>query len=217
MNTKTVLIILSLGVLVLLGVSIFLLSNNRSQKQSSRENKTEALQSMNASVAYNGKTFTPDSLSLKKGSSLTVGNSSDKKINIAIQSDKANIILNIQAGKTVSTPIQIDGTYTFKEVNDSSQSAKNLTPVPTKEIKSTPVVIDEKGFTPNKVTINTDTKISFDNKSGKDFYFLRTSDMPSMPNVFLSDTKSTIEFKEGKYRLVNKNNTNQILEIVVNK
>lgn len=179
------------------------------------------------SVIVTDAGVTPPSIKLKSGEAINFANATRQDLELKV-TGKLDTLIRISAGKSQVSPIFTDaGTSKFEDLKNkkitgeivvkesTSQSAAPSTPI--KEQKITTVTINDKGFTPSRVTINADTLIAFDNKSGKDFYFLKTDTMPPMPSVILSDTKAAIEFKKGQYKLVNKNNASQTLDIVINK
>lgn len=76
-------------------------------------------------VIYNGKTFAPNNLSLKKGSKINFTNSSNQKIVVEVDGTKASPLVSIEPNAASTLILQEDGKYSFKEVSEMINKAKN--------------------------------------------------------------------------------------------
>ncbi|PIZ97327.1 MAG: hypothetical protein COX79_02635 [Candidatus Levybacteria bacterium CG_4_10_14_0_2_um_filter_36_16] len=243
MNNKLAYFVIGAILVVIAGASVLLLLNNQKQKPSSSTGEvhkqgtpTKNLSELQkqgwvGNITIIEGSALPEILTIEKDWAVSFTNQSTKDIEINITGDRDLMVVKIPAGKNMISPIfSNEGKYKYADAKNSkikgeiivgnllSQSGASVSPSkPAVEIKNVSVVISASGFSPDKLTIDTNTNVVFENKTGKDFTIESLSSKIIPGNVFPSKLKREVMFLEGKYKLVNKNNASQTLEIVVTK
>jgi len=245
MNNKLAYFVIGAILVVIAGASVLLLLNNQKQKPSSSTGEvhkqgtpTKNLSELQkqgwvGNITIIEGSALPEILTIEKDWAVSFTNQSTKDIEINITGDRDLMVVKIPAGKNMISPIfSNEGKYKYADAKNSkikgeiivgnllSQSGASVSPSkPAVEIKNVSVVISASGFSPDKLTIDTNTNVVFENKTGKDLHFSNTNNggAPIMSNVFLSKIKTNIIFKEGQYKIVNKDNAAQAIDIIVNK
>lgn len=235
LNTKKIVIIMVIGIVILVGVSLFMLLRKTDNK-SLKNNQNPPQEKSEASIFLSEGETVPSLIQIKTGEAINFINTTKQDLEVNV-TGKENTVIKIPAGKNQLSPIfTMSGTYKFKEVKNSEMSgdivvedlnassvsvspsvSKTLpTSAPTVEIKNVSVVISSSGFSPNELTITKNTVIMFENKSGNDFAFSESSVKSILLKVIQKGMiLPSPLLKEGSYILVNKNDNSQTLEINV--
>ena len=119
MSTKTIAILFILGIVILSGGLFFLLNKPQQKRVPQAFKMTETTTPYNPTkiVSYDGKTFMPKFLALKKGDTLSIINTTNENVAISVTGKKAAPIVYIDPNNSKTYPnIQEDGEYSFKDI-----------------------------------------------------------------------------------------------------
>lgn len=122
MNKKAIVIIL-IGTILIISLGAFIFLNKRTHQiknSSTNSNRSSSeTPSTTGQVSYDGKTFIPKTLNLKKGSTVVITNDTSNKIIISITGKKVAPIVYVEPNSTTSYPnILEDGEYSFKDITE---------------------------------------------------------------------------------------------------
>ena len=133
MNTKTIASIFIIGIIILGGLSFFILVRRNSSKMQKTLNSTSSVtkyipgtkdtikliqSNMNVPVIYSGNSFTPSKVQVKKGGIIGVTNTSKNDITVQI-TGKINALFPVKSGQTTFSPVLSNvGSYQISDVKN---------------------------------------------------------------------------------------------------
>lgn len=230
MNTKTLLIILGVGVVVLVGASLLLLSRPNTDKTPA---ESIAKPDIAPAVTYDGKSFMPSTLQLQAKKKVTFTNTSGKKIVVNLVGGNSlpyAYLVYVDPGQTIAfNGVKNDGEYTFKEVSNEIANIKNIQESPTKASSSivnlspTPIPVPQgtlfvtsDGISPTIIEVKVGNSLIVKNNRTNDVTIKTSGLMNSDITVSAGKTVSTQIFsKSGEFTAWLSNNVNNKVTVAV--